>query len=67
MAKTMPSAKDLRALPAEDLNAQLSKLSQELWQQRLKAKDGSLQQTHRLRLLRRQLARVQTTLRGRQT
>lgn len=67
MAETLPSAKELRALPVEDLTAQLRKLNQELWQQRLKAKDGSLQQMHRLRQLRRQVARVHTTLRGRQT
>ncbi|MBI4342854.1 MAG: 50S ribosomal protein L29 [Candidatus Omnitrophica bacterium] len=63
MAEKRPTAKALRALPADDLTAQLGKLRQELWQHRLKARDGSLQQTHVLLAARRQIARVQTLLR----
>ena len=63
MAEKLPKVKDLRALPTTELQGQLQSLRQELWQHRLKAKDGSLQQTHQLRLVRRQIARVQTLLR----
>ena len=63
MAEKLPKVKDLRALPATELQGQLQSLRQELWQHRLKAKDGSLQQTHQLRFVRRQIARVQTLLR----
>jgi len=54
---------DLAAMPEADLRAQVEKLRQELWQARLKAKDGSLQQTHLLSARRRQIARVLTALR----
>ena len=63
MAEKLPKVKDLRALPTTELQGQLQSLRQEFWQHRLKAKDGSLQQTHQLRLVRRQIARVQTLLR----
>ena len=53
----------LRDMPVSDLQAQLAKLRQELWQNRLKARDGSLQQSHVLSQARRQIARVQTALR----
>ena len=62
MAEKLPKVKDLRALPTTELQGQLQSLRQELWQHRLKAKDGSLQQTHHLRFVRRQIARVQTLL-----
>ena len=64
MDEKRPMIKELRALPATELQAQLQTLRQELWQRRLKTKDGSLQQTHQLRLVRRQIARVQTLLMG---
>ena len=67
MAEKPPTAKALRALPAADLTAQRTALSQELWQHRLKAKDGSFQQTHRLGELRRQIARISTILREQTT
>ena len=63
MAEAWPRAKDLRALTAADMNGQLETLRKQLWEQRIKAKDGALQQTHGLRLMRRQIARVQTVLR----
>ena len=64
MAK-MPRAKELQTLTETDLTAHLEKLRQELWQARTKAKEGSLQQTHLLRMAKRQIARVHTVLRGR--
>ena len=62
MADRLPKTKELRALPAADIAAQLEKLRQDLWQQRLKAKEGALQQTHQLRLMKRQIARIQMVL-----
>ena len=65
MAERSPRAKDLRALPEEELRGQAEKLRQALWHDRLKAKDGALQQTHRLSMTRRQLARLHTVLQER--
>ena len=58
----MPRAKELRALPAADLAAQLEKLRQEIWQSRIKTRDGSSQQTHQVLTLKRQIARLHTIL-----
>ncbi len=62
MAEKRPPAKDLRAVPEAELRQQLETLRQELWQSRLKVKDGSLQQTHQVMGVRRQIARVLTVL-----
>lgn len=62
MAEKLPRAKELRALPPEDVRAQLQKLRQEAWQHRLKVREGAAQHTALLRTLRRQIARVQTVL-----
>ena len=62
MAEALTSTKELRALPEPDLQAQLSKLRETMWQARIKAKSGALQQTHQLSEVRRQIARVQTIL-----
>ncbi len=62
MAEKSPRAEALRALPVSDLQAQLRQLQQELWQHRLKTQDGSLQQTHLVRRMKRQIARVHTIL-----
>ena len=65
MAQKLPSAKDLRALPETDLKEQLEKLRQEFWRHRVNAKAGSLQQTHLLPAVRREIARIQTVMRER--
>ena len=52
----------LRELPEQDLNSQLNDLRKRLWEGRTKARQGSLQQTHQLRVTRRQIARAQTVL-----
>lgn len=65
MAQAHPKAQALRELPPEELQEQVRKLRQELWQLRVKIGEGAQQQTHPLRLLRRQIARVQTVLRER--
>ena len=62
MVEKRPHAKELRAMPEADLKAQLEIIRRELWQQRLKVKDGSLQQTHHLRTGKRQIARILTVL-----
>lgn len=63
MGERLPLAKELRAQPEAELQAQLEKSRQELWQIRAKAKDGSAQQTHHARRLRRQIARLLTVAR----
>jgi ribosomal protein L29 len=63
---TKTKAADLKALreqPASELRATADTLRHELWQHRLKAKEGALQQTHLIRIARRQVARIQTLLR----
>ena len=62
--KPLPT-KELRAMPEAELLSHVEKLQQELWQCRLKARDGSLQQTHVIPAARRQLARLRTILRER--
>ena len=62
MAAKRPGVKELRAQSAEELRQHVEQLRQELWQQRLKARDGSLQQTHQLSEARRQIARIHTIL-----
>ena len=52
----------LRELLEQDLNSQLNDLRKRLWEGRTKARQGSLQQTHQLRVTRRQIARVQTVM-----
>ena len=54
--------KALRALPASDLAAQIDTLRKERWEHRIKLRDGSIRQTHRLGALRRQVARVLTAV-----
>ena len=62
MATKRLSAKDLRAQSAVELKEQIDQLRQDLWQQRLKAREGGLQQTHQLSLGRRHIARITTIL-----
>lgn len=62
MAKRRLLTKELRTLPEPDLQAQLAKLRQELWQHRAKVREGSLQQTHLVTAAKRNIARIQTVL-----
>lgn len=62
MAQKSLTTKELRALTEKELAEQLQQRGAELWQYRMKAKDGSLQQTHLLRVTRRQIARLNTLL-----
>ena len=58
--KKKVTMEELRALPKEERQQRLGALRQELWQQRLKLKSGALQQTHGVKILRRQIARLLT-------
>ncbi len=62
MAKKRPTAKALRELPRADLLAQVEKLRQELWQHRIKTKEGAAAEMHHIPALRRQIARIHTVL-----
>ena len=53
-------SKTLRAAPAADLAAQADAIRRERWDHRQKLADGSIRQTHRLRLLKRHIARILT-------
>ena len=64
--KTSSTAKELRAQTQTDLAAQVETLRRDMWERRQKMQDGSLQQTHHTRLLRRQIARVKTIQREQQ-
>ena len=66
MAEQRFDTKTLRAMPTADLVARGDALRRERWEHRLKIAEGSVRQTHRLRLLKRQLARVLTVLREQQ-
>ena len=58
----MESIKDLRGLPAAELKSKVDGIKQEIWQHRIKAKSGALQQVHQIGALRRQIARIETVL-----
>lgn len=60
MAQKPLTTKELRVLTEKERAEQLQQRRRELWQYRMKAKDGSLQQTHLLRVARRQIARLNT-------
>lgn len=63
MAEKSPQAKALRGVPATELVAQREKLRREIWQSRIKTAEGAQPQTHRVRVMRRQIARIETVLR----
>lgn len=65
MADALPKSQELRAMPEAEVQTQLEKLRHDLWQGRLKAREGSLQQTHQLSAMKRQIARILTLLRER--
>lgn len=67
MAEKLPSAKELRAMPEADLRAQIERLRQDLWDHRLKSKEGAAQTTHRIPEAKHQIARIHTILREQRT
>ncbi len=66
MAKKAPTSKELRTQTQTDLAAQVEALRRDMWDRRQKTQDGSLQQTHHARILRRQIARIKTIQREQQ-
>lgn len=63
MADKPVSAKTLRGVPAAELRAQVETLRRDLWTARLQLRAGTTQQPHRVRRMRRQIARMATVLR----
>ena len=59
-------ASDLRSLPAAELRQKAEGLTKELMTIRLKAKIGGIEKPHRIRLLKRDLARIATIAREQQ-
>ncbi|UMM02822.1 50S ribosomal protein L29 [Vibrio campbellii] len=55
-------AQDLREKSVEELNAELLNLLREQFSLRMQAATGQLQQTHTLKAVRRDIARVKTVL-----
>ncbi len=66
MADKRPKMSALRALPEQEVPSQVHTLHRELWTMRIKATDGSLQQPHQIRVIKRQIARLSTLLTERQ-
>lgn len=56
------NAQELRNKSVEELNAELLELLREQFKLRMQASTGQLQQTHVLKTVRRQIARVKTVL-----
>lgn len=57
---TLPKARDLRNLSAEELNQKTAALEKELHELRQKKITGQLDKPHRFKQLRRQVAQVNT-------
>ncbi|PID51528.1 MAG: 50S ribosomal protein L29 [Pasteurellales bacterium] len=55
-------AQDLRTKSVEELNTELSNLLGEQFKLRMQAASGQLQQTHQLKEVRRNIAKVKTVL-----
>ena len=58
----MTHAKEFRALPAAELRQRVAESKKELQTFRIKARQGALEQPHRVRQLRRDVARMLTVL-----
>ena len=63
MADKPASAKTLRGIPAAELQGQVETLRRDLWTARMQLRAGTTQQPHRVRRMRRQIARMATVLR----
>lgn len=55
-------AKDLREKSVEELNAELLELLREQFKLRMQASTGQLEQTHTMKQVRRDIARVKTVI-----
>ena len=65
MAEPLAQAQALRGLAPEELQTQLGALRKQLWQDRIKSKEGALPQSHQFKRVRRQIARILTILQER--
>jgi len=61
-AKTSSKAEDFRAKSADELGSQLSNLKKEQFNLRFQRANGQVENTGRIRVLRRDIARIQTVL-----
>jgi large subunit ribosomal protein L29 len=60
-------ANDVRALTPDQLEDELAKLKKEQFNLRFQKATGQLENTARVRVVRRDIARIQTVLRGKRT
>ena len=60
-------ANDVRALTPDQLEEELAKLKKEQFNLRFQKATGQLENTARVRVVRRDIARIQTVLRGKRT
>ena len=65
MAKTNATAAELRGLSRDDLNAKVVELKEELFTLRFQAATGQLENHGRLRVVRKDIARIYTVLQER--
>ena len=61
-AKTSSKAEDFRAKSGDELSTQLSNLKKEQFNLRFQRANGQVENTGRIRVLRRDIARIQTVL-----
>jgi large subunit ribosomal protein L29 len=61
-AKTASKAEDFRSKSADELNTQLTDLKKEQFNLRFQRANGQVENTGRIRSLRRDIARIQTVL-----
>jgi large subunit ribosomal protein L29 len=61
-AKASSKAEDMRAKSADELNTQLTALKKEQFNLRFQRANGQVENTGRIRVLRRDIARIQTVL-----
>jgi len=62
MAKKAATADDVRAKTQDELSDQLTKLKKEQFNLRFQRANGQLENTSRVRVVRREIARVQTVM-----
>ena len=61
-AKTSSKADDLRGKTEDELGTELTKLKKESFNLRFQRANGQLEKTHRARVVRRTIARIETVL-----
>jgi large subunit ribosomal protein L29 len=62
MAKVKGTIEDIRASSADQLGDQLSKLKKEQFNLRFQRANGQLEKTNRVRVVRKQIARIMTVV-----